>query len=325
MESNKGSVWSVASVMAVIATFAVCVVIGYFSVSIVKHFKNGKYDPIVISVMKQAFLESDGKYGLELECNWVGDNPVIFELFQPQDTLSAVLFSNTGHFSGVPAIDGGMYKVRASVTGVPVRSELYSIYGFNIVEPVVDEPVNPLDNVKLSFSDVQGTDNLYSFNVMTDVCDDISDRIEYILYRCADSGDTVRTDYSNRDGHFSKIKVDQGYIYLVRLEIEMDENRFVSDMFPVEKVVWRAPKPKMSRLSKGEVQDLINERKSLLNNSQFVKSAKVKISNQNETSSNWKTLDNFMQQKFAWSSVVVDSLSFNKDNQVEVVHMSVNY
>lgn len=323
MKSRTDNKWNFATITVAVATFAVCVVLGYYAVSLLTD-KANKYAPLIVTVIKGAYLESENEYGLELGSNWTGENSVRYDLFQPQDTLNAVYSNNdSGHFSGIKAIAGGVYYVRAYVDGKTLESKLLAVNGFDIIEPEV--LINPLNGVECYVTDVRNVqDNMFSFGINADISDDIISDVEYVLYRSRNH-DTIRTEYTSGDGRFNNVRTTRGEKYFMRLEVVLKDSLFVSDYFPVERVTWTEPRPQIEQLDIEEVQNLINEKRSLLNNSHFVRSASVIISNPNETSATWKTLDNFMQQKFAWSSVIVESLSFDKDNRIDKVYLSVNY
>lgn len=323
MKSRTDNKWNFATITVAVVTFAVCVVLGYYATSLLTD-KTNKYAPLIVTVVKGAYLESENVYGLELGSNWTGENTVRYDLFQPHDTLHAVYSSNdSGRFSGIKATIGGVYFVRAYVNGKTLESKLLAVNGFDIVEP--EMVINPLTGVECIITDVrQVQNNMFSFNIKADISDDILSNVEYVLYGSRDH-DTIRTEYTNGDGRFNNVRARKGEGYFVRLEVMLKDSLFVSDYFPLERVTWTEPKPQMEQLDNETVQNLINDKKSLLNNIHFVRSASIIILNPNETSATWKTLDNFMQQKFAWSSVIIDSLSFNKDNKIDKVYLRVNY
>ena len=332
MKSEQKTKVSGASIVGLILVFLFSCGVGYFATPPVKQFfvnnDNGITEPNVslmeslkVTVIHGARLDKDGLYEIDLGSNWKGSEEIVFDLYLPSDTNITVATSNTGSFNHLEYVDAGFYYVRARVDQKGVFSRLYKLNGF--VKP---EKPNPLKDVTLAAKDVASTkDNTYSFSVPFNNTDG---KTKCVLYKSNNDSEKVKTSYSSTDGRFSNVAVERNTSYFVRLETEVDGESVFSDYVQIKELKWVAPKVAMEKLTEAEVEKLINEndRTTLLKDKHFSNSTRVVISNVNETSANWKSLDNFMQQKrFAWKSVIVEGLVFGTDNKIQEIQMTVNY
>ena len=331
-EETKGSA---VSVFAVILVFLISGAAGYFTVSLLPDNASDQkkelsveepeiiVDPqIRVTIKEKPQAGSDKLYSFVLGCSYSEENKVEYELIDPRDSM-VVKTSKSGMFSGIEPIEGGFYYVRVIIRDLGLTSRYFKISG--VESATVVETINPLKNVRISILSVANTqkDNVFNMTVTSNAENGSEGSLLYWIYSSPDGEQMDKTSYSSNNGRFSNIAVKSGLKYYVALELSQETNVFLSDFAPVADLKWK--KPEQPKVSKQEVENLINKKESLLGNKHFSSATKITITNPNEVSQSWTTLHNFIQQKFYWNSVSVDSLIYNQDNSVKTVIITVDY
>lgn len=335
MNSTKETKGSAVSIFAVVLVFLLSGVAGYYAVSLLPDSVTGEkeesgieepkiiVDPqIKITIKEQPHADSNKLFSLVLGSSCSDENKVVFELVNPEDS-TVVKTSYSGRFNNVEPIEGGSYYARVIMPDVRVASRYFKINGFEIVTVV--EKVDPLKDVVINVLSVTNTqkDNVFNVTVTSNAAKDLDGSLLFRIYSSLDGEQMDRTAYSSADGKFSNVEVKNGLKYFVSLELSQDETLYQTDYTPIDALKWK--KPNQTKISKQEVETLINKKESLLSNKHFSSGTQIRITNPNEVSRSWTSLHNFIQQKFYWNSVSVDSLVYNQDNSVKTVVITVDY
>lgn len=332
MKSGNKKKVSIGSKFGIVAVFLLAAAGGYVASPILLPNISSRekvYPEPVLTLVNRPSPDESGKYSFRVNSDWTGTESVSFLLYARQDTISPLMVAATGDFDGVEPVDGGTYYVRVAVPELGLQSKLYSVKGFDVIldEQADEEMVLDIENIQLRVESVRSFgNNVYNLSVSSSdtLQRSMADKYQFVLYKSSDARDFRQTGLVSSIGLFSSVSVERGMKYYVRLEMSDDES-VSSAYFQIEELVWNEPKPTMECLSAQEVQDLINRKQSLMKDVHFSSTAKISISNVNETSKNWKTLHNFIQQKFVWSSVVVDSVRYTPANKVDMVYITVIY